>query len=34
MQQAEYPEIALLEVVHAVTPEKAKEWFVHSGYTV
>jgi hypothetical protein len=34
MQQAEYPEIALLEAAHAVTPEKVKEWFVHSGYMV
>jgi hypothetical protein len=34
MQQAEYLEIALLEAVHVLTPEKVKEWFVHSGYTV
>jgi hypothetical protein len=34
MQQVEYPKIALLEAVHAVTPEKAKEWFVYSGYMV
>jgi hypothetical protein len=34
MQHAEYPEIALLEAAHTVTPEKAREWYMHSGYTV
>jgi hypothetical protein len=34
LQQAEYPEIALLEAAHVVTPEKVKGWFVHSGYHV
>jgi hypothetical protein len=34
IQQAEYPKITLLEAAHAVTLEKVKEWFVHSGYTV
>ena len=34
VQDAEYPEIVLLEAVHAVTGEKAREWFWHSGYQV
>jgi transposase len=32
MQAAEYPEIALLESSAVVTAEKAKGWFIHSGY--
>jgi len=34
VQAAEYPEIALLESSAAVTAEKARGWFVHSGYNV
>jgi hypothetical protein len=33
IQHAEYPEI-VLEAAHAVTPEKARGWFIHSGYNV
>ncbi len=34
VQAAEYPEIALLESSAAVTAEKARGWFVHSGYNI
>jgi hypothetical protein len=34
VQHAEYPELMLLEATHAVTPAKAREWFMHSGYNV
>ncbi len=34
VQAAEYPEIALLESLAAVTAEKARGWFVHLGYNV
>lgn len=34
MQAAEYPEIALLEASGAVTAEKARGWFRHSGYNI
>ena len=34
VQAAEYPEIGLLESSAAVTPKKAKGWFIHSGYNV
>jgi hypothetical protein len=34
VQTAEYPEIALLESSAAVTAEKSRGWFVHSGYNV
>jgi len=32
VQAAEYPEITLLESSAAVTAEKSKGWFIHSGY--
>jgi hypothetical protein len=34
VQDAEYPEIALLESAAVVTPEKSRGWFVHSGYNI
>ncbi len=34
VQAAEYPEIALLELLAVVTVEKARGWFIHSGYNV
>jgi hypothetical protein len=34
LQNAEYPEIVLLEPAHAVTAEKSRGWFMHSGYNV
>ncbi len=34
VQATEYPEIALLESLAVVTVEKARGWFIHSGYNV
>jgi transposase len=34
LQVAEYPEVTLLESSAAVTAEKSRGWFVHSGYIV
>jgi transposase len=34
VQAAEYPEITLLESSAAVTAEKTRGWFVHSGYNI
>ena len=32
MQEAEYPEIALLEACGHITGDLAKGWFEHAGY--
>jgi hypothetical protein len=34
IQDVDDPEVSLLEAAHAVTGEKAREWFRHSGYQV
>jgi hypothetical protein len=34
VREAEYPEIILMDAAHAVTGQKARQWFAHSGYLV